>query len=76
MCLLLTGNPKWTKKINLKVKFTQYIFCQNVEKTGNFSLFEPILSIAEDDKKINNTLYRIMYQLMRDQTKMGQEFNF
>ena len=54
MCFLLTGKPKCTKKINLKVKFSQYIFCQNVEnrKNRNFNYFEPILAIiAEDDKK-------------------------
>ena len=55
MCFLLTGKPKCTKKINLKVKFTQYIFCQNVEKKGNFNYFEPILAmIAEDDKNISS----------------------
>ena len=70
----MIGKPKWTKKINLKVKFTQYIFCQNVEKR-KFETIEPILAItAEDDKKINNRVISDNEPTIDSKPKMDQVF--
>ena len=75
MYVLLIVKPKWINSLKLKinVKVTKSLFSK-CRKTWIFS-FEPILiSIGEDDKKINDSVIEDNVSTIDSKSKMDQEF--